>query len=176
MIFAETPLAGAFVIQPEPKSDERGFFARTFDAREFETRGLDPRVAQTNLSFNVARGTLRGMHYQRPPHAEVKLVRCTRGAVHDVIIDLRADSPTFRQHFAVRLDAENRTVLYVPEGFAHGFLTLSDGAEVSYQISRPYSPEHGTGVRFDDPAFGIVWPAPVRVILERDRTYPDFRG
>jgi dTDP-4-dehydrorhamnose 3,5-epimerase len=173
MRFLETPLRGAFVIEPERFADERGFFVRTFCAREFEEQGLDPRVAQANLSFNDRRGTLRGMHYQRPPFAEVKLVRCTRGAIHDVIIDLRPDSPTFRGHFAVRLDSENRKMLYIPEGFAHGFLTLEDSTEVAYQMSAPYSPEHGAGVRYDDPVFGIVWPEPVRVIAERDRTYPD---
>ncbi len=173
MRLLETPLRGAFVIEPERFADERGFFARTFCAREFEEKGLDPRVAQANLSFNERRGTLRGMHYQRPPFAEVKLVRCTRGAIHDVIIDLRPSSPTFHGHFAVRLDFENRKMLYIPEGFAHGFLTLEDSTEVAYQMSAPYSPEHGAGVRYDDPAFGIVWPEPVRVIAERDRTYPD---
>ena len=176
MIFTETPLAGAFVIGVDRVSDSRGFFARTFCRQEFEQRGLDPRVAQANLSFNDRRGTLRGMHYQRAPHAEAKLVRCTRGAIHDVIIDLRRASPTFRGHFAVCLTGENRTMLYVPDGFAHGFLTLEDSTEVSYLMSVPYSPEHGAGVRYDDPAFGIAWPEPVRVIAERDRTYPDFRG
>lgn len=175
MRFQETSLAGAFVIEPERFPDERGFFARTFCAREFAEKGLDPRVSQANLSYNARRGTLRGMHYQKPPHAEAKLVRCTRGAIHDVIIDLRAGSPTLHGHFAVRLDAENRTMLYIPEGFAHGFLTLADDTEVCYQMSTAYSPEHGAGVRYDDPAFGIVWPEPVRVIAERDRTYPDVR-
>ena len=175
MIFTETPLAGAFVVEPERMTDARGFFARTFDAKEFEARGLNPRTAQTNLSHNPHRGTLRGMHFQRPPFAEAKLVRCTRGAIHDVIIDLRPGSPTRKAHFGVRLDAENRTLLYVPEGFAHGFLTLTDDTEVSYQISQFYSPEHGAGVRWNDPAFGISWPGDVTVIAERDRTYPDYR-
>jgi len=175
MIFTETSLPGAFVIEPERMADSRGFFARTFDAREFEAHGLNARIAQTNLSHNPRRGTLRGMHYQRAPFAEAKLIRCTRGAVHDVIIDLRPGSPTYRSHFGVRLDAENRKMLYVPEGFAHGFLTLADDTEVSYQISQFYSPEHGAGVRWNDPAFGISWPAEVAVIAERDRTYPDFR-
>ena len=175
MRFTETPLAGAFVIEAERFADSRGFFARTFCEADFRDRGLDPRVAQTNLSYNDARGTLRGMHYQKPPHTEAKLVRCTRGAIHDVIIDLRRASTTYLRHFAVRLDEENRTLLYVPEGFAHGYLTLADGTEVAYQMSVAYSAAHGTGVRYDDPAFGIAWPEPVRVILERDRTYPDFR-
>jgi dTDP-4-dehydrorhamnose 3,5-epimerase len=175
MRFTETPLAGAFVIEADRFDDARGFFARTYCAREFAERGLDARVAQANLSYNDRRGTLRGMHYQRPPHAEAKLVRCTRGAIHDVIIDLRPASKTFRSHFAVRLDEDNRTLLYVPEGFAHGYLTLADRTEVAYQMSVPYAPDHGAGVRWDDPAFGIRWPEPVVVIAERDRTYPDFR-
>jgi dTDP-4-dehydrorhamnose 3,5-epimerase len=175
MRYIETPLAGAFVIEPERFEDERGFFARTFCAKEFAERGLDSRVSQANVSYNERRGTLRGMHYQRPPHAEAKLVRCTRGAIHDVIVDLRPDSTTYLGHFAVRLDEDNRTMLYVPEGCAHGYLTLADRTEVAYVMSEAYSPDHGAGVRYDDPAFGIAWPEPVRVILERDRTYPDFR-
>ena len=176
MRFTAAPLAGAFVIEAERHEDERGFFARTFCEREFAERGLNPRVAQANVSYNARGGTLRGMHYQRAPHAEAKLVRCTRGAIHDVILDLRRESPTYLRHFAIRLDEENRTLLYVPEGLAHGYLTLEDRTEVSYQMSVAYSPDHGAGVRWDDPAFGIAWPAPVRVIAERDRTYPDFRA
>ena len=174
MRFIETPLAGAYVIEAERFEDERGFFVRTFCEREFAERGLNPRVAQTNLSYNERRGTLRGMHYQKAPHAEAKLVRCTMGAIHDVIIDLRPDSATYTDHLAVRLDADNRTMLYIPEGFAHGFLTLADRTEVAYQMSTPYSPGHGAGVRWNDPAFGIAWPEPVRVIIERDRAYPDY--
>jgi dTDP-4-dehydrorhamnose 3,5-epimerase len=176
MIFTETPLPGAYAIDPERIADERGFFARMFEPREFEAHGLNPRVAQCSLSFNPRRGTLRGMHYQRAPFEEAKLVRCTRGAIHDVIIDLRPGSRTFRGHFGIALDAESRRMLYIPEGFAHGFLTLTDDAEVSYQMSQIYSPAHAAGVRWDDPAFGIVWPGTVAVIAERDRTYPDFRG
>jgi len=175
MRFTEAPLAGAFVVDAQRFGDARGFFARTFCEREFRERGLNPRVAQANVSYNERRGTLRGMHYQRPPYGEAKLVRCTRGAIHDVIIDLRPGSATYLGHFAVLLDEDNRTMLYVPEGFAHGFLTLADGTEVTYQMSAEYSPDHGAGVRYDDPAFGIRWPEPVRVIVERDRTYPDFR-
>ena len=175
MIFHETPLPGASVVDPERLSDERGFFARLFDPREFEARGLNPNVAQTSLSFNPRKGTLRGMHYQRTPFSEAKLVRCTRGAIHDVIVDLRKESKTYLGHFGVDLDADSRRMLYVPEGFAHGFLTLTDDVEVTYQISARYSPEHDAGVRFDDPAIGIRWPGPVLVINERDRTYPDFR-
>jgi dTDP-4-dehydrorhamnose 3,5-epimerase len=172
--FIETPLAGAFVIEAERFEDERGFFARTFCEREFAERGLNPRIAQGNLSYNERRGTLRGMHFQKPPHAEAKLVRCTMGAIHDVIIDLRPGSASYMNHFAVRLDADNRAMLYIPEGLAHGFLTLADRTEVAYQMSVAYSPDHGAGVRWDDPAFGIPWPEPVRVIIERDRTYPDY--
>ena len=175
MRFTETRVQGAFVIEPERFEDERGFFARTFCAKEFAERGLDPRISQGNVSYNERRGTLRGMHYQRPPHAEAKVVRCTRGAVHDVIVDLRPESPTYLAHFAIRLDEDNRMMLYVPEGCAHGYLTLADRTEVAYLMSQAYSPSHGAGVRYDDPVFGIEWPEPVRVILERDRTYPDFR-
>ncbi len=175
MIFTETSLPGAFVLEPERVEDSRGFFARTFCARDFESRGLNARIAQTNVSYNPRRGTLRGMHYQRAPFAEAKLIRCTRGAIHDVIIDLRPGSPTYEAHVGIRLDAENRKMLYVPEGFAHGFLTLEEGTEVSYQISQFYNPEYGTGVRWNDPAFGIAWPEAITVIAERDRTYPDFR-
>jgi dTDP-4-dehydrorhamnose 3,5-epimerase len=175
MFFTETSLPGAYVIDPERFLDERGFFARLFEPREFEAHGLNPRVAQCSLSFNPRKGTLRGMHYQRAPYEEAKLVRCTRGAIHDVIIDLRPASPTFRRHFGVVLDAESRRLFYVPEGFAHGFLTLTDDAEVSYQMSQAYSPAHAAGVRWDDPAFGIQWPGAVAMIAERDRTYPDFR-
>jgi len=176
MIFTETPLPGAFVLDPERLADERGFFARIYDPRELAGRGLNPNVEQASISFNPKKGTLRGMHFQKPPFAEVKIVRCTRGAVHDVIIDLRRDSMSHGQHFGIRLDAEDRRLLYVPEGFAHGYLTLTDDAEVTYQISARYSPEHAMGVRWNDPAFGIEWPGPVVLINERDRTYPDYRA
>lgn len=163
------------MIQLEQHGDERGFFARSWCRREFEEHGLDPRLVQCNLSFNRSKGTLRGMHYQQAPFGEAKLVRCVRGALHDVIIDLRPHSPTYKQHFGVELSAENRSALYVPEGFAHGFLTLEDDTEVFYQMSQFYSAEHSRGLRWDDPAFGIWWPTEVRVISERDRTYPDFQ-
>lgn len=176
MRFTETRLRGAFIVEPERLADERGFFASTWSSAEFEERGLSPRLVQCNLSFNMRRGTLRGMHYQAAPHAQAKLVRCTAGAVFDCIIDLRGGSETFAQWVAVELSAENRTQLYVPEGFAHGFQTLEDGTEVFYQMSSVYAPGSAAGVRWDDPAFGIVWPeAAERVINERDRTYPDFR-
>lgn len=174
MIFLETPLAGAFEIELERLEDERGWFARTFAAEEFVARGLDPRVVHTNTSFNTRAGTLRGLHYQAPPHEECKLVRCTRGAIYDVIVDLRPDAPTFLRWHAVELSAENGRGLYVPQGLAHGFQTLSDASEVAYQMSHPYVPSHARGIRWDDPAFGIDWPPAQRTISERDAGYPDF--
>lgn len=174
MIFLETPLPGAFVLGSESREDSRGSFARTFCRREFEEHGLDPQVAQCNLSFNRRRGTLRGMHYQAAPREEVKLVRCVRGAIYDVIIDLRPDSPTYTRHFGVVLSAEERNALYIPRGFAHGFQSMEDETEVMYQMSEFYSPEHARGVRWNDPVFGIEWPIADPIILERDATYPDF--
>jgi dTDP-4-dehydrorhamnose 3,5-epimerase len=174
LIFTETRLADAFVIDLDPIADERGFFARAFCRREFEAHGLNPELAQCNISQNRRRGTLRGMHWQAAPRQEVKLVRCTRGAIHDVIIDLRRDSPTFAEHVSVTLSASNRRMLYVPEGFAHGFVTLADETEVFYQMSTFYAPESARGVRYDDPAFAIDWPTDIVVISERDRSYPDW--
>ncbi|MCB0071431.1 MAG: dTDP-4-dehydrorhamnose 3,5-epimerase [Caldilineaceae bacterium] len=174
MIFQPTGLAGAYVIAIERLSDERGFFARSFCAREFEDHGLNPSMAQCNISYNRHAGTLRGMHFQAAPFEEAKLVRCTRGAIHDVIIDLRPDSPTFMRHVGVLLTPEERNMLYVPEGFAHGFLTLEDHTEVFYQMSEFYVPGAARGFRWDDPAFAIDWPAPVSVISARDAAYPDF--
>jgi dTDP-4-dehydrorhamnose 3,5-epimerase len=174
MRFVESKLAGAYVIEPERYSDDRGFFARTFCQREFEAHGLNPCVAQCSVSFNKRKGTLRGMHFQVAPHQEAKLVRCTMGSIFDVIIDVRPDSPTFKQYFSVVLSAENRTALYVPEGFAHGFQTLEDNSEVFYQISEFYVPECARGVRWNDPAFAIRWPDDERIILDRDQSYPDF--
>lgn len=176
MIFSPTALPGAFVIEPERREDERGFFARTWCAREFEAHTLVTRLAQCSVSYNKRKGTLRGMHYQAAPHQETKLIRCTAGAIHDVIIDLRPASPTFKRHFGVTLSAENRRMLYVPVGFAHGFQTLLDDTEVFYQISEYYSAEHSRGVRWNDPAFGIAWPDDDRTISGRDREYPDFSG
>jgi dTDP-4-dehydrorhamnose 3,5-epimerase len=175
MKFTETKLRGAFVIEPEPVTDERGFFARTWCEREFDEHALHARFVQCSISFNVKRGTLRGMHYQTAPCEEVKLVRCTRGALHDVIIDLRSDSPTFTQHVAVVLTAENRKMMYVPQGFAHGFQTLEDNSEVFYQISEFHHPDHAAGVACDDPAFGIEWPVADRIMSERDRNLPRLR-
>ncbi|HEX5939585.1 MAG TPA: dTDP-4-dehydrorhamnose 3,5-epimerase [Dehalococcoidia bacterium] len=176
MILTELPLAGAWLIEPEPHRDERGFFARIWDAKVAAERGLASQFVQASISWNPRAGTLRGMHWQVAPHEEVKLVRVTAGAIHDVVIDLRRGSPTFGEHVGVRLDVRNRHALYVPEGFAHGFLTLADDSEVTYQMSAPYVPAAARGLRFDDPRFGIVWPAAVRVISPRDAAYPDFTG
>ena len=176
MIFRETPLPGAWVLEPERIADERGFFARTWCRRDFEVRGLDPAIAQCSVSFNHRRGTLRGLHFQVEPHAEVKLVRVTRGAIWDVIVDLRPGSPTFKRHFAVVLSAEAGNQLYIPKGMAHGFQTLEDATEVAYQISAFYAPEAARGYRWDDPAFAIPWPEPVTVISEKDRNLPLFEG
>jgi dTDP-4-dehydrorhamnose 3,5-epimerase len=174
MIFRETKLKDAYLIELQRLEDERGFFARSWCQREFEAHGLNSHLVQCNISFNKTQGTLRGMHYQVEPSAEAKLVRCTQGAIYDVIIDLRPNSPTFKQYVGVELSAEARNALYVPEGFAHGFLTLVSDAEIFYQMSEFYAPDYGRGVRWNDPAFGIEWPAPVQVISERDATYPDF--
>jgi dTDP-4-dehydrorhamnose 3,5-epimerase len=176
MIFTETKLRGAFLVDIERHEDERGFFARSWCRREFEAHGLNPEIAQCNISFNVRKGTLRGMHYQIAPFEEAKLVRCTRGALCDVLVDLRPDSPTFKRHVSEILTAENRRMLFVPDGFAHGFLTLEDATEVFYQMSAYHAPERGRGFRWNDPAFGIPWPAEVEVISERDMAYPDFGG
>ncbi len=172
MIFEETKLRGAFVIVPERIEDERGFFARTFCRREFEAHGLNPDLVQCNISFNKAKGTLRGMHYQIAPHAEAKLVRCTAGAIYDVVIDLRPESKTFRQWFGAELTAENRNMLYVPEGFAHGFQTLADESEVSYHHSAFFSPDHQGGVKYNDPALAIEWPLEISFISTRDQNLP----
>lgn len=174
MIFNETKLPGAFEIQLERKADDRGWFARTWCAREFADHGLGTALAQCNISFNAHAGTLRGMHWQAAPHQEAKLVRCTAGSIFDVIIDLRPESPAYLQHIGVELTAGHGNMLYVPEGFAHGFLTLEPASEVFYQMSEFYAPEAARGLRHDDPLFGIVWPAPVAVIAERDASYPDF--
>lgn len=174
MRFIPTSLAGAYVIEPEPISDERGFFARTWCHTEFADHGLNPNLVQCNISYNKKRGTLRGMHYQKAPHAEAKLVRCTQGALYDVIIDLRKGSDTFAQWFGVELTAQNRKALYVPEGFAHGFITLQDDTEVLYQMSEFFHAESAAGVRWDDPAIRISWPGSISVISEKDKSYPDL--
>ena len=166
---------GTIVIEVERHEDERGFFARAFCADEFAAHGLSTSVAQCNISFNRRRGTVRGLHFQRLPHAEAKLVRCTAGAIYDVAVDLRPASPTFCRHVGVELTARNRRMLYVPPGFAHGFQTLADESEVFYQMSEPFAAAAADGVRWDDPAFAIVWPLDVQVISERDRSFADFR-
>jgi dTDP-4-dehydrorhamnose 3,5-epimerase len=172
LIFRETPLAGAFVLESERFPDERGFFARTFCQQEFEANGLSPAVAQCNLSYNAKKGTLRGLHFQAAPHGEEKLVRVTRGAIFDVIVDLRPASPTFRRHLVVELTAENRWALYVPRDFAHGFQTLEDDTEVFYQMSQFFDPAAARGYRYDDPTFSIPWPFPPTVVSERDLALP----
>jgi dTDP-4-dehydrorhamnose 3,5-epimerase len=176
MQFVQTPLQGAWVVELELLGDERGWFARTFDAEEFRARGLNDTVVQCNASFNARRGTLRGMHYQAEPDGESKLVRCVRGAIFDVAVDLRAGSPTRCHWHGVELSAENRLAFYIPAGLAHGFQTLTDDCEVIYQMGHHYVPEAARGVRWDDPAFAIEWPEPPaeRVISEKDRRYPDF--
>ncbi len=172
MIFVATELEGAYRVEPETIEDERGFFARTWCREEFRTYGLCDDLVQCNVSFNLLKGTLRGMHYQTPPHEEVKLVRCTMGAVFDVIVDLRPDSPTWQQWTACELTAENRRMLYIPEGFAHGFQTLCDRTEVSYQMSVPYRPEAAAGFRFNDPSVGVLWPYAPSMISQRDQSLP----
>jgi dTDP-4-dehydrorhamnose 3,5-epimerase len=173
--FEETPLAGVWVIELDKLVDERGWFARTFDADQFRARGIEPAVVQSNASFNAHAGTLRGMHYQRSPHEEPKLVRCVRGAVFDVVVDLRPDSATLCDWFGVELNEDEGRMLYIPGGLAHGFQTLADDTELSYQMGAPYVPDAAAGVRWDDPAFGIEWPPAERIIADRDRRWPDFR-
>jgi dTDP-4-dehydrorhamnose 3,5-epimerase len=171
MLFTETKLKGAFIIDLEHREDNRGFFARTFCANEFEDHGLKPTVAQCNLSFNHKKGTLRGMHYQTSPAAETKLIRCTQGAIYDVIVDMRPDSPTYLAHIGVELTAENRRALYVPEMFAHGYQALTDGAEVVYQVGEFYTPGYERGLRYSDPILGIEWPTEVTVISDKDAAW-----
>jgi dTDP-4-dehydrorhamnose 3,5-epimerase len=175
MLFTETKLKGAFVIDPERLEDERGFFARSFCEREFKSHGINIKFVQCNISFNKKKGTLRGMHYQAAPHAEARLVRCTMGGIYDVIVDLRPNLGTYKQWVSFELSAENRRMIYVPEGFAHGFLTLEDNTEVFYQMSEFYAPGYGRGIRWNDPAFGITWPEEINVISDQDKNYPDFR-
>ena len=174
MLFTETKLKGAFIVDLQIRSDDRGGFARVFCQQELETHGLKASVAQANLSFNYKAGTLRGMHYQVPPAAETKLIRCIHGAIYDVIIDLRPDSPTYLQHFGIELTAENRRSLYIPELFAHGYQALTDGAEVIYQVGEFYTPGYERGIKYDDPTFGIQWPQEVTVISEKDSNWPRF--
>ena len=176
MNFRKTPLEGAFVIDLDRIDDARGFFARSFCANEFAAQGIAPAFVQCNVSFNKTAGTLRGMHYQTAPHQEDKLVRCTMGAVHDVIVDIRPDSVTYLNHFSIELSALNRTALFIPQGFAHGFQTLHDDSEVFYQMSTIYSPGSARGLRWDDPALGLKWPLPNPVLSDKDRGYPLMGG
>jgi dTDP-4-dehydrorhamnose 3,5-epimerase len=175
MNFLETALKGAFIIDLKRIEDDRGFFARGWCQDEFRTHGLNSGMVQLNVGFSRKRGTLRGMHYQTSPSEEAKLARCTKGAIYDVIIDLRRDSPTHKQWIGVELTDETRRMLYVPEGFAHGYQALTDNAEMYYQTTHFYAPASATGVRFDDPAFGITWPLSVELISNQDRNWPDYR-
>ncbi len=174
MIFTETKLKGAFIIDLERREDPRGFFARSFCQREFQEHGLKPVIAQANLAYNHRKGTLRGMHFQFPPAAETKLVRATRGAILDIIVDLRPDSPTFLDHVAVQLDEDNHRALYVPERFAHGYQVLTDKTETSYQVGEFYAPDCESGLLHDDPRLGLKWPLPVSVISDKDRAFRRF--
>ena len=175
MIILPTELPGVFLIEPEMLTDDRGSFARSFCVDEFAAAGIDIEIVQANLSSNKFSGTVRGMHYQRAPHAEAKIVRCSSGAMYDVVVDLRPDSATYCTWFAAELNSDNKKALFIPEGCAHGFQTLLDNTEVDYLMSVRYVPESSTGVRYDDPAFGIEWPLPVSSVSERDRSWPDFQ-
>jgi dTDP-4-dehydrorhamnose 3,5-epimerase len=175
MIFKETKLKGSFIIEPEMLIDERGAFARTFCRRDFENYGLNGNISQCSISLNAKKNTLRGMHYQRKTYAEAKLVRCSRGIIYDVIVDLRNDSSTFKQWTSIEISAENRKMVYVPEGFAHGFQTMTDDTEVVYQMSQFHSPSNADGFRWDDPSFKIDWPSENLVISLKDRNYSDFK-
>ncbi len=176
MRFEETKLQGAFIVHLEPKEDDRGFFARSFCQNEFAEHGLKTSIAQANLSFNHKAGTLRGMHFQYPPAAETKLIRCTTGSLYDVIVDLRPESSTFGQHIGVELSAANHVALYVPERFGHGFMTLVDGTEASYQVGEFYTPGKEGGLRFDDPTLGISWPMTPAVMSDKDSGWPTFES
>lgn len=174
MIFTETVLKGVFLIDPEPVRDERGMFMRTWCQREFEAHGLPIAWVQFSVSVNIQRGTMRGLHYQSAPHEEVKLVRCTVGTIYDVIVDLRPESPTYRQHIGITLSADNRRAVYIPKCCAHGFLTLQDDSQVSYHMSEFYEPASSRGIRWDDPILNIKWPEPILIVSEKDRMWPSF--
>jgi dTDP-4-dehydrorhamnose 3,5-epimerase len=174
MIFRKTALEGVYIVEPQRLEDERGFFARTWCTREFEQQGLNAGIVQASVSFNRRKGTLRGLHYQIPPSRETKLVRCTAGAIYDVVLDLRPNSGTYLRHIGATLSAENRHAIYIPAGMAHGFQTTADNTEVTYMMTDFYEPKYARGVRWNDPAFGIVWPDDERTIIERDNSYPDF--
>jgi len=174
MIFKETNLQGAFIIEPEMLSDERGAFARIFCQKEFEKHGLNPNISQCSISLNTKKFTLRGMHFQKSPHEEAKLVRCSQGLIYDVIVDLRPNSPTYMGWTSVEMSADNKKMVYIPEGFAHGFQTLEDNTEVIYQMSQFYFPGHSGGFRWNDPSFNIEWPSDPEVISPKDQIFPDF--
>ncbi|MHC5056318.1 MAG: dTDP-4-dehydrorhamnose 3,5-epimerase [Planctomycetota bacterium] len=174
MLFRKTELDGAYIIEIEKHVDQRGFFSRLWCKEEFETHGLNPRVVQTNIGYSIKKGTLRGLHYQLPPFGEVKVVRCTMGAIYDVIVDLRPESLTYKRWFSVELNSNNRKMIYVPEGFAQGYITLEDHTEICYTTSQFYSPEHARGVRHDDSGFSIQWPIKVSVISDADKNWPDY--
>ena len=174
MIFKETRLHGAFIIELEMLNDDRGEFARIFCQKEFKKYGLSPNIIQSSISVNTKKFTLRGMHYQKSPHTEAKLVRCSRGLIYDVIVDLRPNSPTFKNWTSIEISVENKKMVYIPEGFAHGFQTLEENTEVIYQMSQFYSPSHSQGFRWNDPSFKIEWPAAPKVISSKDRKFPDF--
>jgi dTDP-4-dehydrorhamnose 3,5-epimerase len=176
MKFTAAPITGAYVIDVQRIGDERGFFGRLWCHREFENMGLVATIVQSNIGVSKTAGTLRGLHFQRPPHQEVKIIRCPRGAIFDVIVDLRPESPTFKRWFGVVLSQENNSMLYVPEGCATGYLTLRDDTEIYYHTSKAYQPDSAAGVRWDDPALGIEWPAEIRVVSENDRNWPNFTG
>jgi dTDP-4-dehydrorhamnose 3,5-epimerase len=172
--FHQTKIQGVFEVHPEPRIDDRGSFARTWCQKEFEAHGLNPKLVQCSVSLNTRKGTLRGLHYQAAPYPEAKLVRCTKGSIFDVVVDLRPDSPTYQKWISVVLTSSGQNMIYVPEGCAHGFLTQEDDSEVFYQMSEFYHPELARGVRWDDPSFQIVWPGEIAVISERDRAYENF--
>lgn len=176
MIFKELPLQDAYIIEPEPIEDARGFYARALCEKEFADHGLELNIVQSNISFSLKKGTLRGMHYQVAPHLEAKIVRCTRGGIYDVIIDMREESPTYKQWYGQELTSENRKTLYIPGGFAQGFITLQDNSEVSYNVTEFYHPESERGLRYNDPEFGIEWPITPVVISDKDRNCPDFNS
>ncbi|MDP2647999.1 MAG: dTDP-4-dehydrorhamnose 3,5-epimerase [Candidatus Yanofskybacteria bacterium] len=176
MKFISTPFPGLYIVELEKNGDPRGFFARAYDAQEFKKLNLKDRFVQTNVSRSRERGTLRGLHYQTPPYAEAKLIRCTKGALYDVALDLRPDSPTYKQWFGVELTEDNQKQLYIPEGLAHGFITLKEDTEAFYMVSECYHPEAEKGVRHDDPAFKIKWPIPIEVISDKDKSWPSFQS
>jgi dTDP-4-dehydrorhamnose 3,5-epimerase len=175
MLFTETPLNGAFVVDLEKRGDDRGFFARAFCVEEFKKQGLNPTVVQANISGSTKKGTLRGLHYQTAPMAEVKFIRCIKGSVFDVLVDLRPESPSFKKWYGVELSARNQKAVYIPEGFAHGHQTLEPDSQIMYLVSQVYSPEHERGVRYDDPAFRILWPLEPTVMSPKDKSWPYFK-